>query len=293
MRLAFAAVSALSLVAACRRASSRREVTDLAIADLAVDLAKPVCDDPDPPDGGICPVRITGQVVDEGGQGIDQLQVSVCAGLCFFGTTLADGTFAVVPDAHIVVSQYALLLHGRPGHVSYYTPLPPTSGAASVFPQPLPLAALPLQGPIIAGDGSAQDLTSGDVTLHIGAGTTVLFNVEDFGVAHGHDFRVVRAVVPARLPFVDGAPPPDLLYALAPFETGFKQKVGLALANVSGWAAGSAVEIRSMVGLVNDAPPAGPLVHAASAHVSADGASIATDAGEGLTELTWIAVYKT
>jgi hypothetical protein len=51
-----------------------------------------------------------------------------------------------------------------------------------------------------------------------------------------------------------------------------------------------AVELVGLTGLLHDAPPAGQLVHVASAHVSGDGATISTDNGEGITELTWLGV---
>jgi hypothetical protein len=152
----------------------------------------------------------------------------------------------------------------------------------------LPLPLMPARGHEILGDQSAQTLTSGDLTITIAAGTMVLFDVEDFGVAHGHDLRVQKVTKP--MPFVDGAL--DAVYAISPFETGFDHKISLSLANSSAIPANAAVEIQTMHGLINDTPPAGHLFHAANAHVSADGKTITTDPGEGVTELTWLTLKR-
>ena len=262
----------------------------MSVGDAAVRSDGPVlCNDPDPPAGSVCPVEVRGRVVDENDAPIDALVVSVCAGLCFFGATDAQGTFSVTPDAHIVVDSYALELHGRPSRISYYTPLP-AGGTALSYGTALPLPKLPASGTAIVGDGTAQSVVGGDITLAIGAGTKALFNVEDFGIEHGHDLRVVSIANPASLPFVDAAHPPRALWALAPFETGFSAKVPVTLANTTALAAGTAVELKVMGGLVLDAPPAGHLAHAAFGHVSADGKTITTDPGEGIVELTFVAL---
>jgi hypothetical protein len=235
-------------------------------------------------------VPVSGRVVDERGVALAKRTLSVCAGGCWFGTSGGDGRFTIVPDQHIVLADYALEVHGRPDALSYYTPLPAPASGRITFAAPLPVIALPASGPEILGDGSSQSLGSGDLTVTVGAGTKVLFDVEDYGVPHGHELRVV-AVDPQTMPFVDGTP--AALYGCAPFETGFDRKVALTFANRAGLPAGAAVEVRAMRGLVNDAPPAGRLEHAANAHVSADGATVQTDPGEGVTELTWLALQKT
>ncbi len=66
----------------------------------------------------------------------------------------------------------------------------------------------------------------------------------------------------------------------------------MSLANRPGLPAGAAVELQSLGGLVNGPPPAGRWRHAAAAHVTADGGRITTDPGEGIDELTWLAVRE-
>jgi hypothetical protein len=277
---------ACALMSACQDHS--------APADLAPapDLALPACNDPNPPDGGVCPAQVRGQVTDDRGRAVAALTVSVCADQCFFGTTGSDGKFTVVPDQHIVLANYALELHGRPDHVTYYTPLPAGSGLMIDFSEPLLLPALPASGPEILGDKSAQTLTSGDLTLVLAAGTQVFFDVEDFGVPNGHQLRVlsISSLAAGFLPFVPGNY--DALYACSPFEVAFSQAASLKFANHASLPANAAVEIQSLRGLVNDGLPAGHFQHAANAHVSADGATITTDPGEGVTELTWLLLKR-
>jgi hypothetical protein len=269
--------------------SSDQQPAPLDLAPAA-DLALPACNDPNPPAGGVCPAQVHGQVVDESGAAVAALTVSVCADQCFFGTTQPDGKFTVVPDQHIVLGNYALELHGRPGHVTYYTPLAAANGLVIDFSAPLRLPLLPASGPEIVADGTAQTVTSGDLTVTIPAATQIFFDVEDFGTANGHQLRVLAVDDPTKLPFVTQKP--DVLYGCSPFEVSFSQKAALSFVNRASLPAGAAVEIQSMRGLVNGAPPAGRFQHAANAHVSADGKTITTDAGEGVTELTWLALTK-
>lgn len=259
-------------------------------ADLGPDLALPACNDPDPPEGGVCPAQVHGQVVGDDGAPVTALTVSVCADQCFFGTTLGDGSFTVVPDQHIVLGNYALELHGRPDRVTYYTPLAAPAGLSVQFPKPLLLPLLPVSGPEIAKDLSAQTLTSSDVTLTLAAGTMVVFDVEDYGFVNGHQLRVLAISDPSQFPFVGAKP--DALYACSPFEVWFSQKASLGFVNRAAIPAGAAVEIQQLDGLVNDGVPAGHFIHAANAHVSSDGATISTDPGEGVTELTWLALKR-
>lgn len=258
--------------------------------------AAPACDTTGAVAGALCPRAVRGRVVDEVGAPLAALTVSVCADQCYYGTTLDDGAFAVTPAQAIVLAQYALEVHGRPDRATYYTPLPTATGDAThptlAFAAPLPLPTLPPSGPAIVDDGSAQLVASGDLELSIASGTTILFSVEDFATPHGHELRVRAIDAPASLPFVDAADPPRALWATAPFEAAFSQPVAVSLANRPGLPAGSAVELLSLGGLVNGPPPAGRWRHAAAAHVSADGSRITTDPGEGIDELTWLAVRE-
>ena len=93
-------------------------------------------------------------------------------------------------------------------------------------------------------------------------------------------------------PFIDPAASPGALFALSPFEVAFSQKAALQFANGQGWPAGSAVDVEAMGGLIGGEPPAGNFTRVAAAHVSADGKTISTDAGEGVLGLTWVSLRR-
>jgi hypothetical protein len=67
--------------------------------------------------------------------------------------------------------------------------------------------------------------------------------------------------------------------------------MGVTLKNSAGLAASAAVDLMVLGDDYMSTPPSvGVLAVAASAHVSADGQTIQTDPGEGISELTWLGV---
>ena len=50
--------------------------------------------------------------------------ISVCGQVCYFGETLADGTFKAQVGRFIKVANFAASVHGRPDYVSRYEKLP-------------------------------------------------------------------------------------------------------------------------------------------------------------------------
>jgi len=276
---------------ACGCGAASMPTGDSGVPDLGApaDLTDPCAGGSD---GFTCVRDVTGQVIDPAGSvPVTNLITSVCAGICWFGQpTGADGRFDVAVDQAIDYSIYALMLHGRPTHATYYVALPAGGQMNVAYAQPLPLPALPTSGPVL--DGSQLAVTSGDVTVNLQSGTKVLPSVED--VANGAIGKELLAitVAPASMPFFVGTTPPDALYGFSPFEVSFDKPAALAFVNTGMWPAGTAVDVSEMRGLVNDAPPAGPFVHVATAHVSADGTQVVTDPGQGVLELTWIALRK-
>jgi hypothetical protein len=267
-------------------------VADLSMSvDAAVDLT-PACPPPST-DAGVCLDTVNGKMVDDTGAGVPNLVVSVCAVACYFGQTTADGTFSNPVYDLVVPDYYAFEAHGRPDHASWYARLPPLVGMSASYAQPLLLPSLPASGPLIALDQSAQTLTSGDVTLNLASGTKVMLDVEDVALKDvGRQLRVVKISPPSKLPFFDGQSEPDALYGFAPFEVFFSQPTPLTFANSAALPANAAVDVLEMGGLINVNPPAGNFTKVATAHVSADGNTIVMDSGQGVTELTWIALRK-
>ncbi len=81
------------------------------------------------------------------------------------------------------------------------------------------------------------------------------------------------------------------LWALAPFNLLASPKLAVRVANRTGMAPNAAVDfvVMGQEGLV--APlTAGRAIVAAAGHVSADGMSITTDPGEGISYVTWLGV---
>lgn len=272
---------------------------DGGMPDAGADLAPPPpdmrmnvdlgpCGDPlkQRPDGGVCLLTVDGTLVDEQGAPVKQQVVSVCAGICYFGKTGDDGAFVVKVYHHVIPSDYALEIHGRPDGASYYVALPTFDGDHAHYPDPLPAVALPASGPPIAEDMSAQKVTSGDVTLILDLGTEVTFDPEDLLQANGKQLRA-RTVDAAKVPFCGGNPP-LALYGFEPFDVVFSQKAHLSFVNTTGLPANAAVDVLGMTSLISSPPPAGVFAKVASAHVSADGTRVDTDPGEGVTTLTWI-----
>ena len=83
----------------------------------------------------------------------------------------------------------------------------------------------------------------------------------------------------------------SVTYALAPSGAKPSQKIGVRVKNSAALAPSSAVEILVLSDDYFSTPPAvGTLVLEAAAHVSADGMNVTTDPGEGIDEITWLAI---
>jgi hypothetical protein len=254
------------------------------------------CEDPldQRPLGGTCVATVNGKVIDEAGAPLRDILMSVCARACYYGKTDAAGVFSVKVYSHLVVEQFATSVHGRPDYADYYAPLPRPVGDTYTYAAPLTLPRLPESGPDITNDSadSARRIASGGATLHLAAGTTVDISIDDRLLGPiGSQLRPVKVANPKTMPFIDPAAPPTLLYGFAPFEARFSRKTAVSFANTSGLPRGTAIDVRSMSGLVGEKPPAGRFSSVATAHVSADGTRIDMDPGQGVSGLTWLALF--
>ncbi|MEO7097343.1 MAG: hypothetical protein ABI175_29045, partial [Polyangiales bacterium] len=150
----------------------------------------------------------------------------------------------------------------------------------------------------------AGSATAGPVTIAWPAATEFDLDVED--VADKDTGRLIKSAKWADLTKVPTfAVGQNLLslYGLAPFDmkTCTKRpcestnllKMSVTLANETGLAAGTAVELVVLETDLFSVPfTAGTAKVAATGKVSADGKTITTDAGQGLNSLTWIGVRK-
>jgi hypothetical protein len=298
--LALAASASLAS-AAC---SSSSPTTSTPVADGGSDTAIDGCTLPNDDPAAICVRTVSGSITDLDGKPLANLTVSICGTVCFYAHTGADGSYVAPVNYNIVPSAFAALAHGRPDYASLYTKLPTTAGAAiALGPMRLPKYD---GGTELPADGAAAtSVTSGDVTLDIPANTAFDLDVEDIELPTGHQLRVAATKV-TDLPEFAKATGAVALYGLGPFGAtstimgsaggpgGAKaQKVGVRIKNTVGLAAGQKVEFFVLgVNLLSSPPTAGTAMVVAKGTVSADGATIATDAGEGISTISWLGVRK-
>lgn len=302
--LAFA-LGAASAVAACSsEPSSPATTTDSGTttadtgADAPEDTLPTACFEPaeGKPEGTQCVLSVKGTVVDTSGKPLSGLPISVCGRICFYATTNADGVFVAGVGEYIDPTIFAANVHGRPSYAGLYEVLPAPAEQAITIAAPLVLPKLPDDGapiPLVERRtiASAADVTSGDVTLKFAADTEVELDPEDFiDEETGHLFKAVK-VDPEDYPTFAKDAGLAALYAASPYDSSYTKKVGVTIAGTAGLAEGDAVEI-VVVGkeFVKSPFTAGKLEVAATGKV--EGGNIVTDAGEGLSFLTWVGVRK-
>jgi len=130
----------------------------------------------------------------------------------------------------------------------------------------------------------------GDLTLVVPGDTTFQLSIEDYNVTR--ELRV--APVPlANAPAYATAAHVNAIYALAPSGCIPTNKLGVKLKNSAGLPASAPVEFLVLGDDYGSIPPTvGLLQVQATGHVSADATTIQTDPGEGIGELTWLAVRE-
>lgn len=291
-RLALVAFVA-SLVTAPACSSAKTDATpagDAGTADADRACAPPPgewVEGRDPP--AHCVKQVTGAVRARGGGPLAGMNVTLCGVVCFGALTRADGGFTVDVGARLPDGGYAVFLHGRPHHASTFVRLPSGPPERVDLGAPIELDPLTPGARLPADDAPASSVTAGPITLKVDAGTSWDLAFEDItDEAEGRTLRYAE-VDPARAPaFAEGA---RLVYALAPFEAKPSKKVGVTLAASGGMPAGTPVELVVMGGTsLERVNTSGVAVVAARGRVSADGARIETDPGEGIGLVTWLAV---
>jgi hypothetical protein len=295
------AVSASLASASCSSSSSTSATPG---ADGGSDTAIDGCTIPSEDPAATCVRSVSGKVTDLDGKPIPNLTVSICGSVCFYAHTGADGSYVAAVNYNLVPTSFAALAHGRPDYASLYTKLPANAGATiALGPMRLPKYDGGVELP--ADGAAATSVTSGDVTLDIPANTAFDLDVEDYELPTGHQLRVGAAKI-TDLPEFAKTSGAVALYGLGPFGAtatvmgtasgpgGAKaQKVGVRIKNTVNLAAGQKVEFFVLgVNLLSAPPTAGTVMVAAKGTVSADGQTIATDAGEGISTISWLGVRK-
>ncbi len=226
---------------------------------------------------------------DTEGKPLPELTVSVCGLACFAALSGADGSFRIPVSARLPDDGYVVSAHGRPLFGGLYARLP-RGPAERVSLPPIELPRLSDASSDLPKDGApASTVNVGALAFGIAAGTTWELELEDL-VDEVGGRRLRFAEVPeAKAPtFARGA---TWIYALAPFKAKSSKPMSVTLRDSLGLAPGTAVDFVIMQDDIVSPKNTGglPLV-AARGHVSADGARIETDPGQGIERLTWLAI---
>ena len=283
-------LAALPLLLACSSKSSSpaaAQATDDAAAPPVMWDAKRCVVAPDwVAPQAVCVRTLSATVVDEMAVPISNLVTTACGDGCSFGRTDAAGRTSM--SVHRYMTKPALMLHGHSKYASYYILLEP-DGDVDKGLQTLP--TMPVAGLTIPEDGLAHDITAGDVTISLPAGGSVLIDKTELIEVPEQQFRSLAVPVAKAPPFVDPALKITALYALTPFATKLAPGVALSVANTAMLPNGAAVEFFIQGTDVKDKfGPFGRFNKIAEGHVSADGTKITTDAGQSITELTWLGI---
>jgi len=284
-------VAVLALASSACSASA----ADAAGGDAAADAAPPPCSEPPDarPEGATCVIEATGSVEDLSGAPLDKLVMTFCSpNECYGSQSDEAGVYTIPVGTFVATDEYSIHADGRPDHAVDYLPL--AVGEPSVISVTMRLPTLPPSTVLLPPDGApASSVTVGDVTLLVADSTKFDLDIEDF--SNGTQGRTLRvAPVPlASAPRWAAGENLAALYALAPSGATPSVPVGVVLKNSAALPASAAVDLLVLGDNYYSTPlDVGVLSVQATAHVSADGQSIQTDPGQGIGELTWLALRK-
>jgi hypothetical protein len=240
------------------------------------------------PAGATCVLEVKGYVQDlSSGVPLSHVPMAVCGYQCFGAPSDSTGAYAIGVGLFLPTGDYALHANGRPDHADDYLRLAPNE--PPVIDVTMRIPALPRSNVNLPPDGApASSVTVGDLTLVVPGNTTFDLSIEDYMVT-----RALRvASVPlASAPSYAAAANVRAIYALAPSGCIPTNPLGVILKNSAGLPASSAVEFLVLSDDYGGVPPTvGLLQVQATGHVSADAATIQTDPGQGIRELTWLAI---
>ncbi len=219
--------------------------------------------------------------------------VSMCSRTCYGAAGGDDGRFAIPIGAYLRASDYALHVSGRPGFADVYAKVPDPSGDVIFLGAAVKLPALPASGPSLPpSPAGATTLASGPLSLDLPAGVTFQLDVADVALGPlGRQLRVASVPLGAAPDFARGLSGVVALYALAPSGAAASSPLGVHLLNDVGLPASAAFALDVLDDDYRPVPPtAGTARRAATGHVSVDGRTLDTDAGQGITRLTWLVV---
>lgn len=172
------------------------------------------------------------------------------------------------------------------GHAELGIPL---TMATTVFAS-LVTGKFPATGPKLE---AGKDIVSGDVTLNIAAGTTIIVDELIYDTPEKQQFRTVTIPVAQETALLDPALDIELLFGVAPINTIVCPAIGVTVPNSVGFAANTAVEFYAHgIEVGQEFAPYAGWEKVSDGQVSADGATISTAAGGGFLALNTFGIRK-
>lgn len=265
------------------------------------------CATEDQAEGAVCVEAVEGTVVDEAGDPIPDLPVTVCGPICYRGTTNATGDFSIELNAELIPSEYSVQPHGTQLRSTYYYPLASDFSGGDYQAGTLRVVPLPGGGDIFvtktdleSGETPPeQEIRSGDLSFHVLEGTLLRLDVADaLAGDEGRKFRAAELTAEETLEFA-----PELegarVFALGPFQADFQgpddgaPQVSVSLVNALAWPAGSEVSVLALGTYLEPSwVTPSKFEEIGVATVTEDSASVELEAGDveaGLHFITWLA----
>lgn len=282
------------VVTAC--GSSTPNATADAARDVAVDASDDVGDAPVcavRPDASnvSCVLSVRGRAADSSGATFGNGVITYCSTTCYATNADATGAFVVPVGDFIDTSVYSLLVHGRPDHASVYVRSPAAVDGVVTMPEPVAVPRYADVGPVLPETAAGGAFTAGDVTLTVSPGTMLEFDLEDALLGElGKRLRVTYVPM-AQAPAFAREANLVAVWALGPFNLLADHPVAVRVANRAGLAPNTPVEFVVLgQDILAEPPTAGRAIVAATGRVSADGMSVTTDPGTGISYVTWVGV---
>lgn len=220
----------------------------------------------------------------------------MCSRVCYGAAAGDDGVFSIPVGAYLRSSDYALHVSGRPSFADVYTKVPAAANDAIAIGAPIRLPALPANGPMLptSPTSAASRIESAGLALDLPAGVSLTVDVADVALGDlGRQLRVAAVPTSDTPDFARRLPGVAAMFAIAPPGAVASAPLGVHITNDAALPPGTAVEILVLDDDYAPLPPtAGTARPAAKAHVSADGRTIDTDEGEGITHLTWLILQR-
>jgi len=243
------------------------------------------------PDGVVVDT-VTVDVEDLQGNPMANTMAEICGfDVCHSGMTDANG-HAFINAANDNMDEPRLRYGNDRTYVMLQAPLPnpPTVTFGLIHTARLPDAATGVE--LVPG----QQLSSGDVTLTLDAGTYIKFSTLDYCYPEEQTFRAVTIPLPptTTLPGVDPTLGFEMLFGMAPTQTLFCPSAQMTVPNAPNWAPNVPVEFWLQgIELDEKYAPYGGWGKVSDGAVSSDGSKVSTTAGQGIPVIGVIAVRLT